>query len=43
MSELTDTQTLEKLRDAHQRLRKEVGKIIIGQETALDQLLTRVA
>jgi len=42
MSEVTDTQTLEKLREAHQRLRKEVGKIIIGQETVLDQLLIAI-
>src|SRR2546423_5302010 len=42
MSDATDTQTLEKLRDAHQRLRKEVGKIIIGQEQVLDQLLMAI-
>src|SRR3954454_13058165 len=42
MSDATDTQMLEKLRDAHQRLRKEVGKIIIGQETVLDQLLISI-
>src|SRR5215207_8949063 len=42
MSEVSDTQALEKLRDAHQRLRKEVGKIIIGQETVLDQLLISI-
>ena len=42
MSEVTDTQALEKLREAHQRLRKEVGKIIIGQETVLDQLLISI-
>ncbi|HKA07958.1 MAG TPA: MoxR family ATPase [Gemmataceae bacterium] len=42
MSEATDTQMLEKLRDAHQRLRKEVGKIIIGQEAVLDQLLMAI-
>jgi MoxR-like ATPase len=42
MSEATDTQMLEKLRDAHQRLRKEVGKIIIGQEAVIDQLLMAI-
>jgi len=42
MSEATDTQMLEKLREAHQRLRKEVGKIIIGQEAVLDQLLMAI-
>jgi MoxR-like ATPase len=42
MSEATDTQMLEKLRDAHQRLRKEVGKIIIGQDAVLDQLLISI-
>jgi len=42
MSEVNDTQMLEKLREAHQRLRKEVGKIIIGQEQVLDQLLMAI-
>ena len=42
MSEATDTQMLEKLRDAHQRLRKEIGKIIVGQEEVLDQLLMAI-
>jgi MoxR-like ATPase len=42
MSEKTDTEMLEKLRDAHKRLRGEVGKIIIGQEQVLDQLLMAV-
>jgi MoxR-like ATPase len=42
MSEVNDTQMLEKLRDAHQMLRKEVGKIIIGQEQVLDQLLMAI-
>src|SRR5260221_2206235 len=37
-----DIATIEKLRDAHQRLRKEVGKIIIGQEQLLDQLLMAI-
>jgi MoxR-like ATPase len=38
----TDTEALEKLREAHKRLRKEVGKIIIGQEAVLDQLLMAI-
>ena len=42
MSDATDTHLLEKLRDAHQKLRKEVGKIIIGQEQVLDQLLMAI-
>jgi MoxR-like ATPase len=42
MAEVTDTQMLEKLRDAHQRLRKEVGKIIIGQDAVIDQLLMAI-
>jgi MoxR-like ATPase len=42
MSDATDTQMLEKLRDAHQRLRKEVGKIIVGQEAVLDQMLMAI-
>lgn len=42
MSDATDTQMLEKLREAHQRLRKEVGKIIIGQEQVIDQLLIAI-
>src|SRR3954453_10666949 len=42
MSDATDTHLLEKLRDAHQKLRKEVGKIIIGQDQVLDQLLMAI-
>ncbi len=42
MADVNDTQMLEKLREAHQRLRKEVGKIIIGQEQVLDQLLMAI-
>ena len=38
----SDTEALDKLRDAHKRLRKEVGKIIIGQEAVLDQLLMAI-
>ena len=38
----SDVQMLESLRQAHQQMRKEVGKIIIGQEKVLDQLLMAI-
>src|SRR5437879_5969231 len=38
----SDLQMLEHLRRAHQQLRAEIGKIIIGQEAVLDQLLTAI-
>lgn len=38
----SDLQTLEHLRDAHARLRSEIGKIIIGQEAVLDELLMAI-
>jgi MoxR-like ATPase len=34
-----DVAMLEKLRGAHKQLRNEIGKVIIGQEAVLDQLL----
>src|SRR6188768_3678913 len=37
-----DMAMIEKLRAAHQRLRKEIGKVIIGQEQVLDQLLMAI-
>src|SRR3984885_11232374 len=37
-----DHEALEKLREAHKKLRKEVGKIIIGQEAVLDELLMAI-
>ena len=37
-----DVEMVEKLRDAHSRLRKEIGKVIIGQEQVLDQLLMAI-
>jgi len=37
-----DVQAVEKLRDAHQRLRQEIGKVIIGQEQVIDQLLMAI-
>ena len=38
----SDVEALEKLREAHKKLRKEVGKIIIGQEAVLDLLLMAI-
>ena len=38
----SDIQMLETLRKAHQLLRSEVGKIIIGQEKVLDELLMAI-
>jgi MoxR-like ATPase len=38
----TDTEMLEKLRTAHKRLRNEIGKVIIGQEAVVDQLLMAI-
>jgi MoxR-like ATPase len=35
-----DIQLVEQLRDAHRRLREEMGKVIVGQADVLDQLLT---
>jgi len=38
----SDVQMLESLRAAHKQLRSEIGKIIIGQEQVLDELLMAV-
>ena len=38
----SDLQTVEQLRAAHKRLRQELGKIIVGQEEVLDQLLMAI-
>src|SRR5271163_2348717 len=38
----SDVQMLESLRHAHKKMRSEVGKIIIGQEKVLDQLLMAI-
>ena len=38
----SDVQMLESLRSAHQLMRKEIGKIIIGQEKVLDELLMAI-
>src|SRR5687767_382384 len=37
-----DVEMIEKLRAAHQKLKKEIGKIIIGQERVLDELLMAI-
>src|SRR5436190_13181855 len=37
-----DVRMLEQLRGAHQQLRQEIGKVIIGQENVLDQLLMAI-
>lgn len=39
---VNDVEMVGKLRDAHARLRKEIGKVIIGQEAVLDQLLMAI-
>lgn len=38
----SDVEMLEKLRSAHRQMRAEVGKIIVGQEHVLDQLLMAI-
>src|SRR5262245_23264605 len=38
----SDLQAIESLRHAHRQLRGEVGKIIVGQEAVLDQLLMAI-
>jgi MoxR-like ATPase len=38
----SDAQAIEKLRTAHQTLRKEIGKVIIGQDRVVDQLLLAI-
>src|SRR5689334_19414423 len=37
-----DEQAVEQLRGAHQKLRREIGKVIVGQEHVLDQLLMAI-
>ncbi|MCI0684947.1 MAG: MoxR family ATPase [Gemmataceae bacterium] len=41
-STTSDVQMLETLRTAHQQMRQEIGKIIIGQEKVLDELLMAI-
>jgi MoxR-like ATPase len=38
----SDVHMLEKLRSAHKQMRAEIGKIIVGQEHVLDQLLMAI-
>src|SRR5947209_4421490 len=38
----SDVQTVERLRDAHRRLRAELAKVIVGQDAVLDQLLMAI-
>jgi MoxR-like ATPase len=38
----SDVQVLEQLRGSHRKLRDEIGKIIVGQEAVLDQLLMAI-
>ena len=37
-----DLDAVKKLRDAHRRLKSEVGKVIVGQDEVLDQLLLAI-
>ena len=41
-SPTNDVEMVELLRLAHQRLKKEVGKVIVGQDQAVDQVLTAI-
>ncbi|MGL4421049.1 MAG: AAA family ATPase [Gemmataceae bacterium] len=41
-AEANDTAMIEKLRAAHQKLRSEIGKVIIGQDQVVDQLLMAI-
>src|SRR5262245_6826435 len=38
----TDVKAVEQLREAHKKLRQEMGKVIVGQEQVLDQLLMAI-
>jgi len=38
----TDLKAVEQLKGAHQKLRTEMGKVIVGQEAVLDQLLMAI-
>jgi MoxR-like ATPase len=37
-----DVELVAKVREAHQRLKKEIGKVIVGQDAVLDQLLMAI-
>jgi MoxR-like ATPase len=38
----TDVEAVERLRAAHRQLREEIGKVIVGQQEVLDQLLMAI-
>ena len=42
MSTTNDGDLIQKVRDAHAKLRKEIGKVIIGQDQVVDQLLMAI-
>ena len=42
MSNATDVELIQKVRDAHAKLRKEIGKVIVGQNEVVDQLLMAI-
>jgi len=42
MSQSSDVQLVDQLRDAHRRLRGELAKVIVGQDAVLDQLLIAI-
>jgi len=42
LSAENDTEMIAKLRDAHQKLKREIGKVIVGQEQVLDHLLMAI-
>src|SRR5256885_13583981 len=42
MTQESDVHMLETLRSAHKQMRAEIGKVIVGQEAVLDQLLMAI-
>ena len=42
MSAPNDVELIQKVREAHAKLRKEIGKVIIGQDQVVDQLLMAI-
>jgi len=42
ISAANDVEMVQKVRDAHAKLRKEIGKVIIGQDQVVDQLLMAI-
>ena len=38
----SDLDTVEKLREAYDRIRDELGKVIVGQEEVLEQILISI-